>query len=379
MGDDPREQAYGIALCPSAPHRAVLGLVGTAMGQEFGSALVDDLRASDPQDIVRIATFSYVHVVVGAAFDRAPVLADAVADDMVIYFREMRAANLRRNDSILMQLRGVGAALSAEGVEGVVLKGGAELLAPVFPDPSFRFLSDLDILVSEADIERVAARLQSGGAVALEMSEIDSWDHHHIAPLARPDWPVQVELHRSLGQREWRNLLAPDAVAATARPSGEPGLAVPSAVYRLAHAVQHAQLQPPRYRDRLLSPRDMVEFEVMRSAFDARDVAAASAMFDVGAREAWEALDASCALVFGDPDRAAALTPAARRWAEHAIAGFGRPGRRRFGMLGRWAEWYAKELLTNPERRRHYLDQLKQPGSLRRFFSDQRDRWRRTR
>jgi len=379
MGDDPREQAYGIALCPSAPHRAVLGLVRVAYGRPIGRTLIDDLRASDPLEIVRIATFNYVHVVLATAFDCAQNLAMAVPDDLVIYLREMQAANLRRNEAILEQMRSVGAVLAAEGVAGVVLKGGAELLAPTYPNPAFRFLSDLDILVPKADIDRIAGRFQMGGAVALEMSEIDSRDHHHVAPLMRPDWPVQVELHRSLGQGEWRNLLSPDAVATTARPSDVPGLAVPSAAYRLAHAVQHAQLQPPRYRDGRLSLRDVVEFEVMRSAFDERDVAAASAMFDVGTKEAWEALDASCALILGDTDRAADLTPPARRWAEHAIAGFGRPARRRFGMLGRWAGWYAKELLTNPERRRHYLDQMKQPGSFQRFISDQRDRWRRTR
>ncbi len=357
----------------------MLGLVRAAIGRPTASALVDDLRASDPQEIVRIATFNYVHVVVATAFDHAPDLADAVPSDMVIYFREIQAANLRRNDAILDQLRGVGAELAEIGVEGVVLKGGAELLVPVFPKPAFRFLSDLDILVPEADIDRIAARFQRGGAVALEMSEIDGRGHHHAPPLARPDWPVQIELHRSLGQGEWRDLLKPDAVAATASPSGAPGLAVPSAVYRLAHMVQHTQLQPPRYRDGLLSPRDMLEFEVMRRAFDARDVAAARAMFDAAPRAAWEALEASCALVFGDADRVAEQSPAARRWAEHAIIGFGRPARRRLGALGRWAGWYAKELLTNPERRRQYLDQLRQPGSLRRFLADHRDRWRRTR
>lgn len=379
MADDPHDPAGGIAVCPSTPHRAVLGLVRAALGRPVGRALSRDLAASDPQEIVRIATFNYVHVVLATGFDRTPELADSVPRDLVIYLREMRAANLRRNQAILGQLRGVAAVLAETGVEGVVLKGGAELLDPVFPDPGCRFLSDIDILVPEAEIERVAARFRNDGALEAEISDIDGRDHHHMPPLARPDWPVQLELHRSLGQGEWRNFLAPEALAAAARPSAVTGLAVPSRPHRLAHAVQHAQLQPPRYRDGLLSLRDAMEFEVMRTTMAPGDVAQAFAMFDPEGRAAWEALDAASALVFGDARRVAALTPAARRWAEHAVSGFGRPGRRRLAAIAGWAGWYASQVLTNPERCRHYVAQLKRPRRLRRLLADQRERWRRTR
>lgn len=379
MSDVPHPPTGGIALCPSTPHRAVLGLVRAALGRPVGPALVDDLRASDPQQIVQIATYAYVHVAVATAFDHAPELGDAVPEDLVIYFREMQAANRRRNAEILGQLGSVGAVLAAEGVEGVVLKGGAELLDPVFPDPAARFLSDLDILVPEADIGRAVARLGETGAVSSEISDIDAPDHHHVAPLGHPDWPVPVELHRRLGQGRWRDLLAADAVVAAARPSGVPGLALPSARHRLAHAVQHAQLQPPRYRDGLLSLRDMMELEVMRAVIDPRDVAAARALFDAEGQAAWDALDAACALAFADAERIAGLSPAARRWAEAAIAGFGRPGRRRLASLGRWAGWYLAEFIRNPERRRHYLRQLSRPGRIRRVLSGHLDRLRRTR
>lgn len=379
MSDDPQDLTGGIAHCPSTPHRAVLGLVRAALGRPVGAALVDDLRASDPQDIVQIATFSYVHVVVATAFDRAPELAAGVPGDLVIFFREMRAANLRRNASILAQLQDVGAALASEGIQGVALKGGAELLDPVFPDPAFRFLSDVDILVPEADIDRAVVRLREDGAHPSEISEIDRQHHHHVEPLGRPDWPVPVELHRRLGQGALHDLLAAGDVIETARPTEMSGLAVPSPLYRLAHAVQHAQLQPPRYRDGLLSLRDVMELELMRSAMAPDEAAAAQALFDAEGIAAWEALDAACALVFGDADRIAGLSPAARRWAESAIAGFGRPGRRRLDAFLRWAGWYAREFFLNPERRRHYLGQLKQPGHIRRILSDHRDRWRRTR
>jgi len=43
---------------------------------------------------------------------------------------------------------------SKAGMRGVALQGGAEMLAAPYPDPGFRFLSDLGILLSEDDLER---------------------------------------------------------------------------------------------------------------------------------------------------------------------------------------------------------------------------------
>lgn len=103
MADDPHDLAAGIAVCPSTPHRAVLGLVRSALGRPVGPALARDLGASDPQEIVRIATFNYLHVVLETGFDRAPELADAVPRDLMIYLREMRAANQRRNGTLIDQ------------------------------------------------------------------------------------------------------------------------------------------------------------------------------------------------------------------------------------------------------------------------------------
>jgi len=375
----------GIEQCPSAVHRAVLGLVRVAMGRPVGGWLVDDLKASAPEEIVRIATFQYVHVLVGSAFDRLPALGRAVPKDLVIYFREMQAGNLRRNSAILTELRTIGAALAGAGLRGVVLKGGAELVAPVYPDPAFRFLSDIDILVPEPQLERAVEVLvaqgaqPAAGADGVGMSEIDRAQHHHAEPLAAPGWPVVVELHRRLGRDSLGDLLAPDAVFADARPTGFPGLMGPSFAHRLAHAVLHAQLEPARYVDGLLSLRDAVEMEVLEAGMSPGEVAAARALFDPHQQAAWDALTAARTLLFGDAARIDALAPAPRRWAERAITGFGQPRRRRLSDLGRWARWYAREFLTNPKRRRHYLAQLRRPARLRRALAVHRDRLRRTR
>jgi hypothetical protein len=370
----------GLEYCLSRPHRAVLALVRAAVGRPVDGSQVSDLEASDPADIVRIATFNYVHVVLATGFERAPELAEAVPRDLVIFFEEMRRANLRRNSLLSEQLRDVGAALADANLHAVALKGGAELAAPLFPEPAFRFLSDLDILLPEAHIGLATEALHRIGARSDDVDEINVRDHHHVAPLRHDDWLVQVELHRALAQGAGQSTLPADQVLQMARPSDLRGLFVPTPADRLTHSVLHAQFSPPRYRDDLLSLRDILELEILMQRLSQDEIAEARARFsEKEASAAWAALDASRALVLGDTDEIEALSPDARAWAERAIAGFGRPERRRASTLLGWAGWYAKEVLVNPERRAHYVSKIRRPGALSRALAHHRDNWRRTR
>ena len=370
---------YHLAMCPSPPHRGVLGLLSEAMGRETNrDTLIADLGRSDPQDLVRIAVNSFVHVVLYKAFVTAPELAQAVPADLVIYFNEMRHANLQRNRTIGAQLAEIGCIFSRAGLTGVALKGGAELLAPLHPDPAFRFLSDLDILLPEAELEQAVALLHTCGAVSQPEDEINQRGHHHLEALWHPDWPVPVELHRGFGSAAAGRILSAETVLHAARPSGRPGLAVPAPAHRLAHAVLHAQIDPPRYDQRSLSPRDLVEAQVMTTRLSEAEISLAGDCFKAGgAWAAWEAFDATRVAMFDENARFETHTAPARAWAMRAISDFGRPGRRRRARLLRLARWYARAILFEPERRRHYLRQLRRRGGLRKAVFYQKDKFRR--
>lgn len=370
--------AEGIALCPSRPHRCVLGLLRVALGHPADGDLLGDLKASDPQELVRISVFHYVHVVLSKAFENAPDLTDAVPHDLVIFFSEMRRANLRRNEKIKAQLVSIGAALSGAGLHGVALKGAAEMLAPVHADPAFRFLSDLDILVPEGQVDRAVALLRDLGAVSQTEHEINQRGHHHLEPLHHPDWPVPLELHLAFGPGVTRGVLHPKDVMDAARASSVAGLDLPAPAHRLAHMVLHAQFDPPRFRDGALSLRDAMEMEAMTKTFGAAGIAEAKALFACPEpRAAWEALDASRTLLFGTPDQFGSKPPGARAWARRALAAFGRPGRRRLAMLAHLSRHYARNFMFDRERRRHYLHQLARPWRLRGAIAYQRDKFRR--
>ncbi len=397
MPDRYADLVGGIAQCPSPPHRGVLGLVRTAAGPKAdipkdasGSALARDLAASDPEDLARIAVQTCAHVVAASAFERVPALAEAVPRDLLILFSELGATNLARNVAIRDQLASVGAILQRAGLRGVVLKGAADLLDPLFPDPAFRFLSDVDLLLPGAEAEAAFAALTDAGAIPRQDAARPG--HHHLAPLDHPDWPVPVELHLRLGPARYAAPLTAALTAAltTALPdtagdaglsglSGLSGLALPRAPHRLAHAVLHAQL-PWRYRMAEFSLRDTLEFELLTRTLPAADIAEARALFTAcspaHASAAWEALDAARCLVFGQAADIEALPLPARRWAEKALIRFGQP-RHALARLGWDLRRYGEDFLHNPDRRRFFLRQLASPGGLRRALAARRDRSRR--
>ncbi|PIE07072.1 MAG: hypothetical protein CSA74_09205 [Rhodobacterales bacterium] len=377
MPDLCTDLAGGIALCPSPPHRGVLGLVRAAAGIPAGGPLTQDLAASDPADLLRIAVQSCAHVVIASGFERAPDLAAALPRDLTIVFHELGAANLTRNAAIREQLAVLGGVLHRAGLRGVVLKGAAELLDPLFPNPAFRFLSDVDLLLTEAEAGAAFAALTGAGAIPRDDAARPG--HHHLAPLYHPDWPVPVELHKRLGPvRHAAHLTA--ALHETARDAALPGLALPTPPHRLAHAVLHAQL-PWRQRMGEFSLRDALEFELLTRALAPAEVAEARALFTAGnplSKDApWEALDAARCLVFGQTAGIDALPPPARRWAEKALTRFGQPRRRRLARLGWDLGRYGHDFLRDPDRRRHFLSQLASPGGLRRALAARRDRTRR--
>jgi hypothetical protein len=84
-------------------------------------------------------------------------------------------------------------ALEADGIRAAVLKGPA-LVERLYPDPSLRCSSDLDILVADADTDRAVAALEPlGYTVETGVSaRYARRHHHHLHLYGRP--PV-IELH----------------------------------------------------------------------------------------------------------------------------------------------------------------------------------------
>ena len=156
--------------------------------------------------------------------------------------REIRDLHAERNQIILDELRVVAELANQLGIEPVVLKGGAHLLAGLYPAPSDRYLVDLDLLAPEASIPPLVEHLLRNG-YAFDTTHPVGVDCHHETGLRRPGRPL-VELHRSLGMGRARRLLPAADVIRDSVATRHRGAAVrlPSAGHLLVHHAIHAQL-----------------------------------------------------------------------------------------------------------------------------------------
>lgn len=361
--------------CASAAHRAVLGLLPVALGRPVPQGLAEDLAASPPGELVAVATFQHVHTLVACAFARAPGLGRSVPEDLPLYFREIQAANARRNRAIAGQLEALGRIASQRGLAAVALKGAAELLSPIYPAAGARLLSDTDILLAPDDLETFRSALLDMGAREDRVPELDRLGHHHLPALQVPGWPAPVELHRQIGRGAAEQILPAADVLARAMEDPAGGLGVPADADRLGHAVLHAQFgRTDRLEEPRIGLRDAADFALLADRLPADALDAVRARFDrAGHAEAFDRFAALSGRLFGtDGARQAA-------WVDRVLEGFAAPQRDRRRADVNWLRHYATGFLLDPERRRHYLKTLRSWRALRRVAAFHRERRRRFR
>ena len=362
---------YPISVCPSAPHRAVLGLLPIALGytrsRAFMGFLENDLKASKPEDIVRISTYHYVHTVLASAFDNAPELRASIPRDLEIYFAEMQIANLRRNEKFLQQLKEIGEKFADRGIEGIVLKGGAELVAPAHKNPGIRFLSDLDILVSNEDIDAASYALQELGGIKKQDGP-DQSARHHLPQIFSPDWAGPVELHKRLGGETKDEPLPARVVIENSRASHLRGILVPTNEHRFIHMILHAKADGDSIKDRSISPRDCLDFELMSAAFSKDVKMNTSALFQKYNRgNSFSTLQLNTELLFGEKSSASFERDA--KTILLALNLFGRPKYRQLLCGLKMTRFRLWQFLSNPRRRKHYLERFQDSEIRRKFLS----------
>lgn len=85
----------------------------------------------------------------------------------------------------------------AEGLPLVVLKGPA-LAAPIYGNVALRAIGDLDLLVAEDQVGRLASRLEASGYRPLEHADEAAVLPHHLPPYVNPSAACPVEIHWQL-------------------------------------------------------------------------------------------------------------------------------------------------------------------------------------
>ena len=210
-------------------------------GGPAASQLVDRWAAADAREDAWLAAITWdgIGAALGWALDAldlrqvAPPTADLLAADAYAEARQQcvqLAADLTR----------LGAEFEAAGIDAVALKGSALIAANYVPALGIRWMSDLDILVRENQVEQAAWILESleyVRGIPRDPSAPEVFHPYHES-FTSPDGRL-VELHWRLGPTRWGRAASADAWFLRAQPSGTKGLLVPATADLFWHFVLH--------------------------------------------------------------------------------------------------------------------------------------------
>jgi len=170
---------------------------------------------------------------------RLETLPQVIADQL----RSALAISEARSRSARWELNRLAWALEdLHGVSLVALKGVAYLLART-PNAAGRLFADVDLLVPDADLPAVEARLLERGWICKELTPYDEnyyrrWTHE-LPPMRHVEREVEVDLHHSILMRTARLKPAPALLFEAARKVPGSRYMVLAPVDMVLHAIVH--------------------------------------------------------------------------------------------------------------------------------------------
>jgi hypothetical protein len=136
-------------------------------------------------------------------------------------------------------LERIGAEFHALGVSAIALKGSALLAAPYAPDLGIRWMNDVDLLVTEVQVEQAAWILESLDYMrGYEPSHDEGPQRPFHETFTSPEGRL-VELHWRLGPARWGRATSATEWFARAEPAALQGLKVPAAADLFWHFLLH--------------------------------------------------------------------------------------------------------------------------------------------
>jgi hypothetical protein len=261
-----------------------------------------DLQAfmDEPQRVMQTASR---HLVMPALIGllETPHCCSLLDDDIVEAVTLVHDLNLERNQICLREIQTLAATLNTIDVEPVLLKGAAALVDGLYPDPGWRILTDIDVLVPDERLAECAALLESQGWDTTEWSKYlrsaENPGLKHYPRLFHPEFLFGVELHRHLARPDDVDLLPARDLLAQASPRrlGDTQVRLPSATHRLMHNLINSQLSDRHHAHGTVSLRQLFEWVNLRRRDDAR-IDWTAMQRDLRGAEATAALQGYCAL-----------------------------------------------------------------------------------
>jgi hypothetical protein len=169
------------------------------------------------------------------------------------FLSRVESLNAERNAAIICEVKLAIRLLNEIGIQPILLKGLAYLATGVYDIPGARYLADVDLLITDGQINQAAQVLMQNGFEAQESDPFARFRHHH-PPLMRPG-AVHFELHHALTTRDTGILLPAREMIESSLTVDLDGVQVkvPSPEHMMTHLIVHSQLQHP-YNERIWPP-----------------------------------------------------------------------------------------------------------------------------
>lgn len=199
--------------------------------------------AGEVRDWPRVARLATREAAVPQLWRGVAGIAETMPPDVAQHLRANAVFTDLQMQQLSLRLQKTLAALREAGVSVMLLKGAA---IGALRDPSFRSraMTDLDLLVREADIARAKAAVIASGwpetknPVYLELLQ----DAHHVPPFEDPQLPgIRLELHRHLLPDDHSFAFGEAELWRDAQPAPAPfdAALVPSDVHLVLHGAVH--------------------------------------------------------------------------------------------------------------------------------------------
>lgn len=185
------------------------------------------------------------------------------------YFEAALALNGERNVVQLTSLARIVAALNEIDIEPLLLKGASHLIDGSYPDPSLRFLGDLDVLVPEDKAAEAASKLKALGFSENNSSLVPP-SHHHLSMLVDRETGAGVEIHKQPAPSTFQGVVSTRWFweGATPFPFRDLRVRLPSPTKRVVLNVVHDQLFNRQYQRQGAELRQLLDLSLLRAQHD---------------------------------------------------------------------------------------------------------------
>ena len=172
---------------------------------------------------------------------KAKELLFALPNELVNYLEEITNINRNRNKAILKQVSSISELLNKQKIEHVFLKGTALLVSNSYNDIGERMIGDIDILISQHQLNKAFNLLKENGYRASNQPLGHKFfEHKHLPRLTTNKEICAVELHRRLFVSYHDNELTTINVLKNRQTKN--GITIPSNTHLLRHNILNYQV-----------------------------------------------------------------------------------------------------------------------------------------